>query len=289
MDLDGTLLNSENKISPKTIQVLTALEKQGVTLILASGRSYTRLLGYARQLQMDRYGGYLIEIDGVALYETRTGKRRKFHEMPPEEIGPVFDWLTGQDAESQALFDDGMFVYIPPHLYKMKEQLRKQQNVPEDFPWTAGPWNWLSDFRDGYPHLSYIESAAQIDRPINKLQIMHEEEPLARLFEKLQARFGQDFAIYRTTPRQLEVLPGGFSKGAAMERLMETNGWHPDEVAVFGDGENDVSMFEKSDCSFAMANARDYVRSHARYLAGDHDEDGIVQGLAQIGLPEPEN
>ena len=35
-------------------------------LVLASGRSYTRLLSYAKELEMDVYGGYLLEVDGIA-------------------------------------------------------------------------------------------------------------------------------------------------------------------------------------------------------------------------------
>lgn len=283
MDLDGTLLNENNKISPATLETLLKLEARGIKLILASGRSYPRLLPYAKQLKMDQYGGWLIEIDGVALYETRSGKRHKFHEMQPEEIREVYDWLTTQDAESQAMFDDGLFDFIPADKWALKKKLHQSMQVDADFPWTAGPWNWLTDFRDGYPKIHYIENASQITRPINKIQIMNEEEPLQALFEQLQAKFGRQFSIYRTTPRQLEILPKGFSKGAALKNLMEQNGWKRDEVAVFGDGENDVSMFEQSDLSFAMENAREYVKAHARYTAGDHRKDGIVTGLKKAG------
>ena len=42
-DMDGTLLTSEDKISPKTLDYLINIQKQGVKLVLASGRSYSRL------------------------------------------------------------------------------------------------------------------------------------------------------------------------------------------------------------------------------------------------------
>ena len=66
MDMDGTLLDSNNKILPETKKALIDLEKKGVSLILASGRSYTRLLPYAKELEMDKYHGYLLEVDGIA-------------------------------------------------------------------------------------------------------------------------------------------------------------------------------------------------------------------------------
>lgn len=284
MDLDGTLLNSENKITPLTRHVLKALEEQGVQLVLASGRSYTRLLNYAKELDMPAHGGWLIEIDGVAVYDTANESRRKFRMMDPAEIRDVFAWLTLQKAESQAMFDDGLFDFIPEDKWELKKQLRKQMQVDEKFPWTAGPWSWLTDFRDGYPNITYIQSADQITRPVNKIQIMDEEEPLMELFERLQNAFGDAFSIYRTTPRQLEILPLGYSKGKALRQLMEDRGWSAENTAVFGDGENDVSLFEQSHLSFAMDNARPYVKEKAEYTAGDHDQDGIVQGLVSAGL-----
>ena len=63
MDMDGTLLTSDNTISPKTKEMLLQVQKQGVRLVLASGRSYCKLLEYAKELQMDTYGGYL-QADG---------------------------------------------------------------------------------------------------------------------------------------------------------------------------------------------------------------------------------
>lgn len=281
MDMDGTLLNEHNQISPRNREVLLEAEKKGVQLVLASGRSYTRLLPYAKELKMDEYGGWLIEIDGVAFYETKTAEREKLRMMEPEEIRPVIDWLMTQDAETQAMFDDGGFVWYPASHQAIKEKIRQEQNLPDDYPWTAGPWGFLTDFRDGYPHISYIQDSSEINRPINKLQIMNEEDRLEKVYEGLQARFGKDFSIYRTTPRQLEVLPRGFSKGSGVQHLMDENGWKKDEVLVFGDGENDVSMFDKVQDSYAMGNARDYVRAKAAHVADTNRNDGVAREVVK--------
>ncbi|MCF0246285.1 MAG: HAD family phosphatase [Ileibacterium sp.] len=282
MDMDGTLLNEKNEISPRTLEYLKEQEKKGVKLVLASGRSYTRLLPYAKELEMDRYGGWLIEVDGIAVYDPKTNERTKFRVMQPEEIKDVFNWLTTTTAESQAMFDDGCFDFIPDHAWKIKEQIRKEQNLPDDFPWTAGPWDWLTDFRNGYPNITYVKSADEISRPINKIQLMNDEKPLETIYDQLQEKFGDRFSIYRTTPRQLEILPYGYSKGKAVANLMKNQNWKRDEVAVFGDGENDVAMFEETDYSFAMGNAKDYVKEKARFVCPSNKEDGIVQALVSL-------
>lgn len=75
MDMDGTLLTSDNRISSRTKELLLRVQKQGVRLVLASGRSYCKLMEYAEELHMDAYGGYLLEVNGLILYDLASGKR----------------------------------------------------------------------------------------------------------------------------------------------------------------------------------------------------------------------
>ena len=58
MDMDGTLLDPNNKILPETKEALIACQKQGTKLVLASGRSYTRLLPYAKELELCKHFFY---------------------------------------------------------------------------------------------------------------------------------------------------------------------------------------------------------------------------------------
>lgn len=289
MDMDGTLLDEENRITPYTQKKLVELQEKEIQIILASGRSYTRLMPYASDLNMKEHHGYLLEIDGVALYDLYNDQRTKYHTMSLDEIRDIFNYLTTQCAESQAMFDDGLFDYFSPELMEKKIALRKRMNVDENYPWTAGPWAWLTDFRIGYPKIHYVKSADEITMPINKIQIMQEEEPLAKLYKDLEEKFGDQFSIYRTTPRQLEVLPKGFSKGSGVRALMEKEGWKEDEVLVFGDGENDCSMFGVVKYSFAMGNAKEYVQNRARYVTKSNREDGVIYALQALGLLEKEN
>lgn len=287
MDMDGTLLNKDNKITPKTKQKLLDLQKQGTRLILASGRSYTRLLPYAKELEMEKYGGMLIEVDGIAYYDLATNTRHVLKRMEPEEIKPVFTHLMDMDCESMACFDNGLFDYIPDSIMELKKDLRAQEGLDANFPWTAGPWSWFADLRDGYPKLTYIDDFEAIDRPINKLQIMQDEQKIIPIYEELKEKFGQDFEVFRTTPRQLEVLPFGYSKGKTLRTLMKQNGWNEEEVVAFGDGENDVSMFEVVNQAYAMKNAQPFVQEQAAYITpASNNEDGIALALEEIERKE---
>lgn len=283
MDMDGTLLAPGDHILPETKQKLLELEKQGVTLILASGRSYTRLLPYAHELELEKYGGYLIEVDGISLYDVQAGQREVLRRMDPSEIREVYSDLMHLNCEAQACFDDGFFDYFDEDIRHKKEELRRKRNIPADFPWTAGPWDWLADLRSGYPRQTFIKSVDEINRPINKIQLMQDEDKIKDIYAFLIRKYGEQFEIFRTCPRQLEILPKGFSKGKTLKRLMEMKGWKKDEVVAFGDGENDVSMFEVVDDSFAMANARDFIKAYARYETASNADNGIMKGLERLG------
>lgn len=284
MDMDGTLLDPQNKICPETKEALQTLEKQGVSLILASGRSYTRLLPYAKELQMDQYHGYLIEVDGIAIYDMETNKRNVLRRMKPEEIREVYTYLMTLNCEAHACFDDGLFDYFSNELYERKKALRRERNLSEDYPWTSGPWDLLADLRDGYPKVTYIHSFDEIDRDINKIQLMQDEEIIETIYEDLMEKFEDTFEIFRTCPRQLEILPKGYSKGKTLKRLMEANAWQADEVLAFGDGENDVSLFEAVKDSYAMGQAKDFVKAKASHVTGSNVEQGILMALKDLGL-----
>ena len=235
MDMDGTLLDPNNKILPETKEALIACQKQGTKLVLASGRSYTRLLSYAKELEMDVYGGYLLEVDGIAYYDVQKDERHVLKQMYKEDVEPVFAYLMHKNCETMAVFNDGLFDYIPDHIMAKKKALRNSQEYPEDFPWTGGPWSWLADMRDGYP-------------------------------------------------RELEVLPKGYSKGATLVRMMDMFGWDKDKVFTFGDGENDVSMFGVVTHSFAMGQALDYVKEKAAHVTKSNVEQGIVAALKDFNI-----
>lgn len=284
MDMDGTLLDPHNNILPETKQALLELEKQGVCLVLASGRSYMRLVPYAKELLMDQYGGMLLEVDGIATYSMIDHSRHIYRQMDLEEIRDVFMYLMDLECESMAVFDDGLFDYFPESLRSIKVELRKTMNVPEDFPWTAGPWAWLADMRDGYPKITYIKDVNEIHGKINKIQLMQEEDKIALIYQDLMEKFSDSFEIFRTCPRQLEILPKGYDKGKTLCRIMKDRGWSKDEVLVFGDGENDLSMFEVVEHSFAMGQAKDFVKEKAKYVTKSNVEQGILEALKKFEL-----
>ena len=161
MDMDGTLLNSKDKISQKTKDALIECQKNGIKIVLASGRNYGRIKPYLEELHLEEFGGLLIEINGIAIYDMSTNQRTILRQMHEDEVHPVFSYLMNLNAESIAVYDEGLFDYMPDHILTMKQKLRLSLDLPEDYPWTAGAWSWFWDMRNGYPCQKYIEKVEE--------------------------------------------------------------------------------------------------------------------------------
>ena len=74
LDIDGTLTNSEKKITVKTKNAIIDVMKRGHKVILASGRPTPGMLGYAKELELENYGGYLLSFNGGKIIECKTGE-----------------------------------------------------------------------------------------------------------------------------------------------------------------------------------------------------------------------
>ena len=221
-DMDGTLLNYDNKISDENTDALLACQQKGIQVMLASGRSYQRLLPYVSQLQLLKYDGMFLEGNGMGLYSPKTQERTIFRQLKISEVLHLSQYLISTGAEIQVYFDDGVYYYIPPAVMEYKRKERTERNLPDDYPWLGGPWAWLHDSRDGYPHQFQIKSFEEIDRPVfNKINLVHDSEFLDQHIPELKKVLGADYQLLKSCPRVVELIPSGISKGSALKYYME--------------------------------------------------------------------
>ena len=60
LDVDGTLLNNQKEISPRTLAALLKVQQMGVHIVLASGRPTNGVMPIAEKLELNHYGGYIL-------------------------------------------------------------------------------------------------------------------------------------------------------------------------------------------------------------------------------------
>ncbi|MBP3853529.1 MAG: HAD family phosphatase, partial [Erysipelotrichaceae bacterium] len=135
MDMDGTLLNENSEIPQKTKEALLQLERQGVCIVLASGRSVFRLQPIIEELQLKTFGGYCIEINGMAYVDLQKNERNVLRRMDHKDACELFEYCKKTDAEVMVFYDDGLFDYHSARIHAIKEELRRQKQLPADYPW----------------------------------------------------------------------------------------------------------------------------------------------------------
>ena len=276
-DMDGTMLNTDQEITSLTLSSLIQAQNQGIMLVIASGRSYRTLIDYGKKLEMDKYHGYFIGVNGGALYDVSKGINTIVQQLQLDEIKEVYEMLDDYEVEIMAVLDDTIYDYIPDSLLQIKKQYRIDNNIADDVPMTAGTFKMIVDQRKGYDNIHYIKSYRDINCVVNKICITNAAEKLIDVYDHCVKTLGHKYNFSRTSPMWIECTPKCISKGNAIKKLAIVKNIALDEIVVFGDGENDLSMFETVKYSVAMGNGMDSVKNVAYTITDDNNNDGIAK------------
>ena len=114
-------------------------------------------------------------------------------------------------------------------------------------------------------------------------EIINEIRPL------LQNELQGIASITQAVPGMLEVLPFGSSKGDGVLKLLNHIGVSPENTAAFGDGENDIEMFQSVRYGIAVDNAKPLLKKAARYLTDSNADLGVAKALDIIITSRNEN
>jgi Cof subfamily protein (haloacid dehalogenase superfamily) len=112
-------------------------------------------------------------------------------------------------------------------------------------------------------------------------------EKLKRCEVAMQQALGTQATAVRSQNYYLDITPPGVNKGTFVQTMARRLAISTDAVATIGDMHNDVAMFEVSGLSFAMGNASDDVKTHAKRVTYSNEQDGFARAM-QIILWENE-
>jgi hydroxymethylpyrimidine pyrophosphatase-like HAD family hydrolase len=263
-DLDGTLLDRNSTISDYTSETLELLSKREIAYTIATGRT---LHGARAILQGHRFELPQAYKNGVMIWHPGERRFSSSTTLTASELENVvqacirrgvtpFVFTLDEDDESTvyhpALQTDADLELVRVLGLEGNIGIRALDELPADAAVT---------------HVNSIGAPAAIEAVVRGV----EDEPHLVAYSGL-AREGVDW-------RWLDVHHSDASKGGAIKTLKELLGL--DRVICFGDSDNDLSMFEAADESYAPANANDAIKSAATAVIGHHDEEGIARFLRE--------
>jgi len=82
----------------------------------------------------------------------------------------------------------------------------------------------------------------------------------------------------------LDIMAAGTSKGTAVAEVRQLLGLEKDQVCVFGDYINDLTMFSEAGLTVAMANAHEELKSKALYVTDTNDHAGVARAIEALLL-----
>ncbi len=264
-DLDGTLLDSNDRISQYSMETINGLVAKGMQFTYATARSLVSASVVAKGLSATIP---VIAYNGALIIHPATGEVLSSLSFTEEEAGYVSGVLQENTAN--------------PLVYAYVDGVERVSYVAGRE--NEGIQRYL-DARKGdrrFRPLADEERLYQGD--IFYFTCIADREELLPLYEI----FSGD-ERYRCTLQQelyrpeyfLEIMPKKATKAEAIKKLKEI--WRCDRVVSFGDAVNDISMFEISDACYAVANAVPELKVHATDVIGSNDEDGVARWLSQFG------
>lgn len=253
LDLDGTLTNAKKEITPRNREVLIQAQKEGVRLVLASGRPTDGIAPLANELQLDRFGGYVLAYNGGEIIDWKS-REIIFHKVLPDKVIPYLYHCAKQSELAILSYNDGSIITESPEdVYVEKEA-----------------------FLNKIPIQATTDFLADIHLPAPKCLIVGNPARLIAVESEISLRLQGQISVYRSEPYFLELVPLGIDKAQSLAFLLEKLELDREEMIAVGDGYNDLSMIKFAGMGVAMANAQEPVKQAADYVTLSNEEDGVA-------------
>lgn len=260
-DLDGTLLNTHDRINPYSIEVINSLVERGMLFTYATARSLVSASvvaqGLSTNIPVIAYNGALI-----------------IHPKSREILSSIHFTREETDRVKGILEQH----HISPLVYSYV-------NDAEKVSWVRGKENegirhYLSR-RQGDKRLRLLETEEGLyDGKVFYFTCIGEREQMLPAYQLLSRDPRYTCTLQQELYRKeywFEIMPKKATKADAIRKLKEI--WNCDRIISFGDAINDIPMFEISDECYAVKNAVNELKKIATGIVGSNDEDGVAEWL----------
>lgn len=258
LDLDGTLLDRDHTTIPqRNLDALRRAAESGVSLAIASGRSWSLIRETVQALGRVRYG---LTANGAYVLDTDTGEAVVQEGMDRTQCMEIIRILRRYGLPYELYLDGGNYV--------------QRSDTEKIRCYTLSPAFW-EVFSRNVTLVDDMLEAVEHGIP-EKFDIFYVPEQVRpALIQELKGTGPFEDASGRE--ESMELTTANVNKGKALANLSAMLGLLPEQVMAFGDADNDLEMLAWAGWSFAMENGTDAAKTAARYLAPANDKAGVGQ------------
>lgn len=260
-DLDGTLLTSGQYVSQKSCEIINGLTERGVIFSYATARSLITAKKVTAGLEVK---APVIVNNGVFIVDSKSGEKLVKNTFSAGQAEDIFKTLTKYG--------------IPPLVYSIIGDEEKFSYIPKKI--TRAMSDFL-DTRQGDPrHRPLSNEYSMLDGEPFYFACMDEAGSMSEAHEELKKRYYCVYSIDIYSGDQwLEILPKASTKANAVLQLKKYCGC--DRLVVFGDGINDIPMFNVADECCAVENAAPELKEIADIMIGGNNDDSVAKFILE--------
>ena len=284
LDLDGTLLDSEKRLSEVNRDALARAAAKGVQIVPTTGRFFGMMPPAVRDLPFVRYA---ITINGAQVYDRETDTALVRDEIPLDMALGIMEVLDRYD------------VIYDCYRQNWGWMTAALQDKAADYATNEHYLKMVREFRRPVPELKAHLRATAGDGDVQKIMLFGRRDQgsgirdqeagdhlvLGAIKREMAEKF-PEIKVTASTWNNIELNIKSAHKGNALKRFAEHLGFGLENCMAFGDGMNDFTMVEAAGLGIAMENAEPEVKRVAKWIAPSNDADGVAAGLAKWGLAD---
>lgn len=252
LDLDDTLLTDDYKISERNKARLMEAQEKGIYVVLASGRPTQAMQQYAEELELAKYGSYIISYNGAIITDIKNNMVIFEQTLTQEEIHELHDYSKDNQLHILTYKDNQIVSDTESEFIDVEKKL------------TGLPINKVNCFKS-----EMNQSAVKcilLDDPIR-----------LKNFEPKLKEAKQHLSVAISKPYFLEVMPKGIDKAASIQRLASKLNIKQEEVIAVGNAGNDLTMVEYAGLGVWVDNVTPELRDRADIIVSSNNEDGVAE------------
>jgi Cof subfamily protein (haloacid dehalogenase superfamily) len=282
LDLDGTLLHSDHKMSTDTRDYLCQLDQRGFTVVIATGRSATTVYEQVEHLNLPHplpvvcsngSRGLLCSVDGPG----KISSQELFSYPVPESIARKTIALTKELGYVSQY-------YVGEHIYADPRQAHHLELTELYMKLTGSKTIYVEDD---------FEAVMKLGLPSKQLVFCRPEEQDA-MVEAFQIAFRDEAYLIRGKSATiirgnlgwfLEILHPEVCKGFGLKSMCQHLNIPIQDVVAFGDGDNDYEFIQMAGKGIVMKNGGDVCKKVAdEVIDFTNNEDGVLKTLQRMEM-----
>jgi Cof subfamily protein (haloacid dehalogenase superfamily) len=250
LDVDGTLLNDEYKLTDKTKYAVKCANEAGAQIVLCTGRGPQNTIPLLAELGLE---GIVITHNGAATVQSKDNSILHYVAFQPNEITPFIEFC--REHQTHLALCSPLEIYVEELNEVSKAMYDKFQIEP-----------------------IITKDATKLDIAMVKLSAYSEQTAMDRI-EVEWREMNSPLSIIRSGHRFIDIMHAEASKGHALRRFAEDAGIAREEIMAIGNYYNDSEMIIYAGLGIAMDNSPEPVKLQANETTGSNNDDGVYQAI----------